>query len=74
MTQEPLHALVSSQFFQIPDIRISTVGSGGTLKIELENFDDVQTGNGAAVDMTGVTFRVDFSDGSVTFFTAKTEP
>ncbi len=74
VTQEPLHALVSSQVFQIPDIAIGSVGTGGTLKIELENFDDVASGNGAVVDMTGVTFRVDFSDGSVTFFTANAEP
>ena len=74
VTQEPLHALVLFKDFNIPDLTVSSVGTGGVLTIDLENFDDAPSGNGAAVDMTGVTFRADFNDGSVTFFTAQAAP
>ena len=74
VTQEPLHALVLFKEFHIPDLTVSSVGTGGTLTIDLEDFVDAASGNGTAVDMTGVTFRVDFSDGSVTFLTAQAAP
>ncbi len=73
--QEPFHVVVSSLTFQVPEIGVDTVGSGGTLKIELLDFRDAATGGGASrVNMTGVTFQIVFSDGSTTVFTPKQMP
>ena len=75
VTQAPTHIVVSSMFFQVPEITISSVGTGGTLEIHIDGFSDAATGGGAPpVDMTGVTFEIEFSDGSTTLFTAKQMP
>ena len=73
--QAPFHLVVSSLAFQVPELSIDTVGIGGTLRIELQDFRDATTGGGAArVNMTGVTFGIVFSDGSTTLFTTKQVP
>ncbi|UCG63055.1 MAG: hypothetical protein JSV52_07175 [Candidatus Zixiibacteriota bacterium] len=41
-----------------------TVANGGTSKIEVETFIDVESGTGNKVDMSTTTFTVTFSDGS----------
>ena len=56
----------------VPDAIIGTVGTGGQLKIQVQNFEQVGTNND--VDMTGVTFFAEFSDGSKTQFTTKRKP
>ena len=73
--QDPLHLVVSSLAFQVPELGVDTVGIGGTLRIELQDFRDAATGGGAGrVNMTGVTFGIVFSDGSTTLFTTKQMP
>jgi hypothetical protein len=64
--QEPFRVDVSGLVLQVPDITIGSVGTGGTLKIEMRDFEEV--GNNTNVDMTGVTFVAEFSDGSKTLF------
>lgn len=43
--------------------------AGATKRIKLQNFKDVESGSGTDVDMTGISFEVTFSDGSVAIFT-----
>ncbi len=50
----------------VPDAVLGTVGTGGTMKIEINDFEEIGTNNN--VDMTGVTFTLEFSDGSKTLF------
>ena len=42
---------------------------GGSVRIQLQNFKDAETGSGSNVDMTGISFQITFSDGSVAIFT-----
>ena len=42
---------------------------GGAVRIQMQNFEDVETGSGSNVDMTGISFQVTLSDGSVAIFT-----
>ena len=42
---------------------------GGTLRIQVQDFKDAETGSAGNVDMTGITFEATFSDGSVAIFT-----
>lgn len=46
------------------------ISNGQSLKIEVEQFHRNSNGGGPPVDMTGVQFTVDFSDGSSITFTA----
>ena len=71
VTQEPVRLQISGLIAQLPDTVIGTVGTGGTLKIELIDFQDVASSSGNTVEMTGVTFQLEFSDGSETLFTPK---
>lgn len=66
VVQEPFRVDINGLVFQVPDAVIGTVGTGGTLKIEMKDFEE--SGNNTNVDMTGVTFTVEFSDGSKTLF------
>lgn len=60
---------VQSPLTQVEDLNIASAASkGGTIMIEMENFKDLQSGGASAVDMTGVTFDITFSDGSRTLF------
>lgn len=71
--QEPIHFFEASGLIMlVPDAIIGTIGTGGTLKIQVLNFEQVGTNNN--VDMTGVTFSAEFSDGSKTLFTTKRKP
>ena len=71
--QEPIHFFEASGLVMlVPDAIIGTVGTGGSLKIQVQNFEQVSTNND--VDMTGVTFLAEFSDGSKTLFTTKRKP
>ena len=65
--QEPFRIDVANLYMQVPDILIGTVGAGGTLDFQLLNFTTV--GSSSPQDMTGVTFVVQFSDGSIIQFT-----
>jgi prepilin-type N-terminal cleavage/methylation domain-containing protein len=61
--QEPIHFFEAAGLIMlVPDAVIGTVGTGGSLTINL---------NGFTQDMTGVTFSVAFSDGSQPIFTTK---
>ena len=42
---------------------------GGSVRVQMQNFKDAETGSGSNVDMTGISFEVTFSDGSVAIFT-----
>ncbi len=42
---------------------------GGTVRIQVQDFKDAETGAAGNVDMTGITFQATFSDGSVAIFT-----
>ncbi len=42
---------------------------GGTLRVQVQDFKDAETGSARNVDMTGITFQATFSDGSVAIFT-----
>lgn len=71
--QEPIHFFEASGLIMlVPDAIIGTIGTGGTLKIEVQNFEEISTNNN--VDMTGVTLLAEFSDGSKTLFTTKRKP
>lgn len=71
--QEPIHFFEASGLVMlVPDAIIGTLGTGGSLKIEVRNFEQIGTNND--VDMTGVTFQAEFSDGSKTLFTTKRKP
>lgn len=64
--QEPFRVDISALVMQIPDTIIGTVGTGGAVKFELGDFEEV--GTTTNFDMTGVTFVAEFSDGSKTLF------
>jgi hypothetical protein len=73
--REPVVIQVSSLISQQPDTIVGSVGTGGTLQIDVLDFDDVPTGNnGDPVDMTGVIFEATFSDGSQTLATTVFQP
>lgn len=62
---------IQSPLTQVADLNIGSGASkGGTLTIFMKFFKDAQSGSGNAVDMTGVTFEVTFSDGSKALFSA----
>jgi hypothetical protein len=52
---------VSAQVFQVPDIALTTLGAGDTLDFEIIDFETNESGNGGAVDMTGVQMQVDIT-------------
>lgn len=60
---------IQSPVTEVEDLSLGKLGKGASIKIEMKDFDDVQTGNGIDVDMTGVLFECTFSDGSVVAFT-----
>ncbi len=62
---ESLPIRIQSSITDVNDIVIGDIGRGSSLTIEMQNFEDTATGNGNAVDMTGVIFELTFSDGSV---------
>ncbi len=64
--QQPYRIDVTGLVLQVPDIVVGSVGIGGALTFEIRDFEDVATTNN--LDMTGVTFTAEFSDGSVTQF------
>lgn len=71
--QEPIHFFEASGLIMlVPDAVIGTIGTGGTLKIQVLNFEEIGTNNN--VNMTGVSFSAEFSDGSKTLFTTKRKP
>ena len=59
VTQEPFRVDVSGLVMLVPDAIIGTVGTGGTLKFEMEDFEE--TGTTTDMDMTGVTFTAEFT-------------
>lgn len=60
---------IQSPTTQVADINIGKgAGKGGTAKIEIKHFKDAISGAANPVDMTGVTFTIEFSDGSVILF------
>jgi hypothetical protein len=64
--QEPFHIQVSGLYMIVPNAVIATVGNGGSFTFEFEDFEE--SGNNTDVDVTGVNFTVEFSDGSKTVF------
>ncbi|MGH9339136.1 MAG: hypothetical protein ACRD1R_06015 [Acidobacteriota bacterium] len=61
---------IQSPVTQVADLNIGLAAKkGGTFKLKIEKFRDLQSGAAAAVDMTGISFQIDFSDGSTVFFT-----
>ncbi len=64
--QEPLRVDITGLVMSVPDAVVGTVGTGQTLKIQMNDFEEVSTNNN--VDVTGVTFTLEFSDGSKTLF------
>ena len=60
---------IQSAFTQVPDSQFGAAQAGGTRRIRLINFRTTQSGGGSPVNMSGVTFKVTFSDGSVAIFT-----
>ncbi len=70
LTTQPVR--IQSAFTQVPDTRFGAGQGGGTVRVRINNFRTLQFGGGATVNMSGVTFRVTFSDGvnsSVAIFT-----
>jgi len=59
--REPVGIQVSAQVFQVPDIALTTLGAGDTLDFEIIDFETNESGNGGAVDMTGVQMQVDIT-------------
>jgi hypothetical protein len=64
--REPLRIDVAGQAMIVPDAVLGTVGDSGAITVVLEDFEE--TGNNNNVDVTGVNFTVEFSDGSETAF------
>lgn len=60
---------IQSPVTEVADIGIGTLGRGASIKIEMLNFKDAQTGSASAVNMIGVPMEVTFSDGSIVRFT-----
>ena len=62
---ESVEFRIQSSITDVTDIVIGDIGRGSSMKIEMQDFVDVATGNGTDVDMTSVIFVITFSDGSV---------
>lgn len=62
---------VQSPVTEVGAVSVLTIAGGATKLIKLQVFKDDQTGSGSAVDMSGVSFTVTFSDGSVVRFTTE---
>lgn len=61
---------IQSPVTQVDDLNVGLAAKkGGIVKLKVERFRDVSSGAGTAVDVTGISFQVDFSDGSTIFFT-----
>ena len=69
LVTESIPIRIQSAITDVADIVIGDIGRGSSLAIEMQNFEDAATGNGNAVDMTGVIFEITFSDGSVVVLT-----
>ena len=65
LVTESVQIRIQSSITDVADIVIGDIGRGSSLTIEMQDFEDVATGNGNDVDMTGVIFEITFSDGSV---------
>ncbi len=63
--EESLPIRLQSPITDVADIQIGKIGKGSSMKIQMQNFVDTQTGGGTAVDMSGVIFEITFSDGSM---------
>ena len=57
---------VSGLVMIVPDAIIGTAGTGGSLTFRFEDFEEA--GNNTDVDVTGVNFTAEFSDGSKIVF------
>jgi type II secretory pathway pseudopilin PulG len=64
--QAPVRIDVSGLTLIAPDLTIGTTGTGGFLTLAFEDFEE--TGNNNDVDITGVNFTAEFSDGSKIVF------
>lgn len=60
---------VQAPVTEVPELYIGRIGKGASLTIDLFDFRNAQTGTASPVAMTGVSFEVQFSDGSVVVFT-----
>ncbi|MFQ5863293.1 MAG: carboxypeptidase regulatory-like domain-containing protein [Candidatus Brocadiales bacterium] len=69
VAKKPYLARVQANRVETPDIVIMRLAAGGSVTIELRNFRDVASGIANIVDMTGIPFKITFSDGSVVRFT-----
>ena len=77
VVQESIHFFEASGLIMlVPDVIIGTVGTGGTVKIEVKDFEEV--GTSTNLDMTGVTFFVEFINNTQTVskisFSTKRKP
>ena len=73
LAAQPHRIRIQGPKVELPDVKITSLGAGGSLTIELKDFKDAPTGPGIAVDMTGTPFEVAFSDGSVVAFVTRRE-
>ncbi|MGR3177319.1 MAG: prepilin-type N-terminal cleavage/methylation domain-containing protein [Candidatus Anammoxibacter sp.] len=55
----------------VPDLMLGSLGAGGSLKIEMQDFVDTLSGGGNMVNMSGASFEITFSNGSVITFVPK---
>lgn len=69
VAKEPFLVRIQASRVETPDVILGRLAAGGSLTIELKNFKDASSGVADAVDMTGVSFTITFSDGSVVRFT-----
>ena len=70
ITGRTIPVRVQSAFSLTPNQDIGEAAKkGGTLRIQVQDFKDAETGSAQNVDMTGISFQVTFSDGSVATFT-----
>lgn len=56
---------------KVPDVKAGSLGAGGSLKIEMRDFVDTLSGGGNMVNMSGASFEITFSNGSVITFVPK---
>jgi type II secretory pathway pseudopilin PulG len=68
MQRAAFRLLLQSSKMEIPEIELNTVGAGGTMTIQLQDFATAPTG-GSPVEMAGIPFRIVFSNGSIVIFT-----
>jgi type II secretory pathway pseudopilin PulG len=73
LAAQPYIIRIQGPKVEIPDVKISSLGAGGSLTIELKDFKDAPTGGADKVDMTGTPFEVTFSNGSVVAFVLRRE-